>query len=131
MLLHIVQGGVDNGDKDWLERASRRRLRHSSWVAPKRVAVGDEVVIYVAGHGLFATARIDSEATPRSDWVNRYGAALTDVRLITPPISINTILRRVPSLTWARYPRSITTPSPVVSRGIKKLIEHRRRTGLP
>jgi hypothetical protein len=84
-ILHIVQGGIDNGDKAWLERASRQALRSPpKWVAPKSVAVDDDVVIYVGGLGFFATARIGSPASPRSEWPNRYGAALKGVRLVRP-----------------------------------------------
>jgi len=109
-VLHIVHGGIENGDKAWLERAAKRRLRAHTWVAPMSAEVGDDVVIYVGGFGFFATARIDSKPRPRQDWRNRYGAALRDERLIQPAISLGAIRRGAPSLTWANYPRSITTP---------------------
>jgi 5-methylcytosine-specific restriction endonuclease McrA len=128
---HIVQGGIDNGDKAWLERAARRNLNSPSWIAPKGVAVGDEVVIYVAGYGFFATARVKSLAAPRDDWPNRYGAALTSIKLISPAISLATIQRRIPGLTWAKYPRSITTPKPEIADRIRKLIKKRRESGIP
>ena len=128
--LHIVQGGIDNGDKTWIERAARRALRARTWVAPKSVAVGDDVVIYIGGHGFFATARIDSAARPRSDWPNRYGAALVDIRLIQPPISLGAIKRAVPGLGWADYPRSITTPSPELADQVRALIRARRKGGV-
>jgi len=54
--LHIVQGGIENGDKAWLERAARLNRNAKTWVAPKSARVGDEVVICVLGHGFFATA---------------------------------------------------------------------------
>jgi hypothetical protein len=53
--IHIVQGGVDNGDKKWIEKAARRKLRSPSWIAPKSVQIGDDVVVYIAGYGFFAT----------------------------------------------------------------------------
>src|ERR1035437_4025728 len=93
--LHIVQGGVENGDKKLLERAARDKLNLRSWVVPKAVCVGDEVIIYVGGYGLFATARIKSQPKPRTNWANRYGAGLTDIRLIKPAISIATVRRHV------------------------------------
>ena len=68
---------------------------------------------------------------PRSDWPNRYGAALTSVRLINPAISLAAIRRAVPDLTWAVYPRSITSPSPEVAEQVRALIAKRRKTGLP
>jgi hypothetical protein len=129
--LHIVQGGIDNGDKAWLERAASHNGNARSWVVPKAVAVGDEVVIYIAGYGFFATARIKSLSKPRDDWPNRYGSGLGSIKLIQPAISLATIQRRIPGLTWANYPRSITTPPPEVADQIRKLIQERRKTGIP
>src|SRR5207237_44628 len=68
---------------------------------------------------------------PRDDWPNRYGAGLSSIKLIRPAISLATIRRRIPGLTWANYPRSITTPSPDIADPIRKLIQHRRKTGIP
>jgi len=129
--LHIVQGGIDNGDKKWLETAARKHRESPSWIAPKSAMIGDDVVIYVRGYGFFATARIKSKPMPRSDWPNRYGAGLKSIRLIEPAISIGTIQRRIPKLTWAIYPRSITTPGPIEATRVQKLISERRKTGLP
>lgn len=129
--LHIVQGGINNGDKAGLESVAARKRNVSSWIAPKNVEIGDDVVIYIAGYGFFATARINSNSERRSDWKNRYGAALRDVILIRPAISLTTIKRRIPGLTWANYPRSITTPSPEIANQVRELISNRRTTGLP
>jgi hypothetical protein len=129
--LHIVQGGIDNGDKAWLQRAASRKLSATSWIAPKTAAIGDDVVIYVAGYGFFATARINSPPKPRDDWPNRYGAGLGSIRLIQPAISLATIQLRIPDLTWANYPRAITTPAPEVAAQVRKLIQQRRKTGIP
>lgn len=130
--LHIVQGGVKNGDKAWIEKAARLKLSSSeSWVAPMSANIGDEVVVFVAGCGFFATARIKSQPKKRSDWANRYGASLTSIRLIKPAISIAAIRRGIPALKWANYPRSITTPTPEVAEQVRTLIARRRKTGLP
>jgi hypothetical protein len=129
--LHIVQGGVANGDKAWLEKAARLKRSADSWIAPKSVNIGDEAVIYVSGYGFFATARIRSLARPRTDWRNRYGAGLTSIRVIKPAISLAAIRRGIPELKWAIYPRSITTPPPEVAARVRALIGRRRRTGLP
>ena len=83
--------------------------------------VGDDVVIYIGGFGFFATARINSEPEPRSDWKNRYGASLAHVKLINPPISLSAIRRNIPKLTWAIYPRSVTTPVPRIALGFALL----------
>jgi hypothetical protein len=32
--LHIVQGGIANGDKKWLEKAARNNLSSPSWIVP-------------------------------------------------------------------------------------------------
>ncbi len=130
-VLHIVQGGIENGDKAWLERAAKRRLRGRIWVAPMSAEIGDDVVIYIRGFGFFATARVDSKPHPREDWPNRYGVALRDVRFIQPAISLGAIRRGVPKLTWANYPRSITTPRPDIADQVRKLIARRRKTRLP
>lgn len=128
-MLHILQGGIENGDKRWLERAARLNLS-SRLIAPKSVQVGDEAVIYIAGYGFFATARIKSAPKPRSDWPGRFGAAITSVKLISPPISLPVILRGVPELKWAKYQRSIHTPSSRLVGQIEKLIATRRKTGI-
>lgn len=91
-------------------------------VVPRDAAIGDEVVINVAGSGLFATGRIASQTRPRTDWPNRYGAALDSIELMTPPISLGDVQRRIPELKWARYPRSITTPSPELAEKIRDLL---------
>jgi hypothetical protein len=125
--LHIVQGGVENGDKRRLERTagSRRTLR--SWVVPKAVQPGDDVVIHIGGHGLFATAVVKSSASPRKGWKNRYGADVGDIRLIAPPIPMAVVQQRVPELNWANYPRSVTTPVADVAAKLRALI--RRKNG--
>ena len=126
-MLRILQGGVTNGDKRELEKASRSGRAASTWIAPKTVRVGDDVVIYIRGDGFFATARIASAAAPRKDWHRRYGAALRSIRLIDPPISLGVIRRRLPDLQWAKFPRSITTvTSGPTARKIQDLIYARR-----
>ena len=129
--LHIVQGGIKNDDKTWIEKAARNGLDARMWTAPKHAIPGDDVVMYVLGYGFFATATIKSEPKPRDDWPNRYGADLTDIELIEPAISLRAIIRHVPSLTWANYPRSITTPDSNVAAQIRKLIQNRRTTQTP
>jgi hypothetical protein len=129
--LHIVQGGVENGDKKWLEKAARNNLKSPSWIVPKSVRIGDDVVVYVAGYGFFATAKIETRPRPRTNWKNRYGAGLNFIRLIDPAISLSAIRRHIPELTWAVYPRSITTPSAEIASLIRKVISERRKTGLP
>ena len=128
--LHIVQGGVENGDKKWLEKAARRNLTAGCWVAPKSVAVGDEVVVFIGGYGFFATARINSTSKPRDDRPNRYGAELCSIKLIRPAISLAIIQKRIPQLKWANYPRSIATPSPENAERIRDLIRSRRSIGI-
>ena len=129
--LHILQGGVENGDKAWLERAARLHKRATHWIVPKSVAVGDHVVIFIRNYGFFATAKVDSAATPRKGWLNRYGARLRSIKLIDPPISLGAILQKLPMLKWARYPRSITTPSLASAVPIRALIAERRKTRMP
>lgn len=128
--LHITQGGIDNDDKDWLERAARNNLVASEWTVPKAVSIGDEIVVYVTTFGFFATARVASTARKRKHWPNRYGAKLDSIKLIEPAISLGTIQRRIPELNWANYPRSITTPSDPVAARIRSLISNRRRMGV-
>ena len=123
--LHIVQGGIDNGDKSWLEKASKKGLDAPVWVVQKSAIPDDNVVIYVTGYGFFATAIIKSIPKPRPDWHNRYGAGLTSIRLIEPTIPLDTIRKHIPELKWANYPRSITTPDSDIADKVRKLIsEH-------
>jgi HNH endonuclease len=84
-------------------------------------------VIYIGGHGLFATGKITQPPRPRRDWANRYGAGVGAIRLIDPPISIETLRRALPELAWTRYPRSIVTPAPELAERILALIQNRRR----
>jgi len=126
--VHIVHGGIDNGDLKFLLRAKKNRnLSRRSWVAPKAVKVGDTVVIFVSGYGFFATAIVNSDSHIRLDWTNRYGAAIKSIRLIEPPISLNTIKRLVPKLEWVKFPRSVTTLRMDIADDILKLIASRRR----
>ena len=97
-MLHIVHGGIENGDKTWLEKAAKKRLAADYWVVPRRAQVDDVVVIFVMGLGFFATARVTSNPEPDSDWKNRYTAGIDSIRLIDPPISIGTIQVEVPVL---------------------------------
>lgn len=118
--LHIVQGGVANSDRDWLITASRDKRDAKNWTVPKSAEIGDEVVVFVQGIGFFATARINSIPKPR--WKNRYGAGLTQIKLIKNPVPLDKIKRHVGGFKWANYPRSITTPLPVLADKIRKLI---------
>ncbi len=34
--LHIVQAGIENGDKKWLEKAARNALKSPPWIVPSR-----------------------------------------------------------------------------------------------
>ncbi|MEO8494179.1 MAG: HNH endonuclease signature motif containing protein [Planctomycetota bacterium] len=129
--LRIVQGGIKNGDKDAIERLAATSGRTRGWVVPKESQRGDDVVIYIGGYGFFATATVDSLAKRRDDRPNRYGAALANIRLIDPAISLAAILRHIPELTWANYPRSITTPKDDIADQVRALIRHRRKTRLP
>ncbi len=125
-VLHIVQGGIENGDKASLERSGKRGSRVDYWMVPKSAVIGDELVIYIMGHGFFATATVAGAPAKRKDWPNRYGAAISSLRLINPPISLGVIRREAPQLAWTRYPRSITTPEADVSVKLRRLIERRR-----
>lgn len=129
--LHLVQGGIENGDKALIERLSARGGRATTWIAPKQSEPGDDAVIYIGGFGFFATAIVDSVSKPRPDWPNRYGVALKDFKLIEPAISLSAIQRHIPRLKWANYPRSIATPNEQLAHQIRELIRNRRKTGLP
>lgn len=89
--------------------------------------IGDGVLIYVLGHGFFATARIASLPKPRRGWKNRYPSDLDNIRLIRPPVSLELIRERAPQLTWAIYPRSLTTPVPDVTEQVRNLVRNRRQ----
>lgn len=130
--LHIVQAGIENGDKKFIDRASpTKTVSATSWIVPMKAEVGDECVIYIGGYGFYATAILKGLPKERRDWPNRYGAPIARIRRIEPAISLGTIQRRIPALTWANYPRSITTPSSVVAQKIRRLIQDRRNSKLP
>jgi hypothetical protein len=129
--LRIVQGGIKNGDKILVEQLAANGESAETSVAPKNSRPGDDVVIYIAGFGFFATATVVSEAQPRDDWPGRYGVALACFKLIEPAISLAAVRRHIPGLAWARYPRSITTPTLGIAEQVRELIRYRRKTGLP
>jgi len=128
--LHIVIGGVGNDDKQWLDRAFRKKLTTRDWVVPKGSRAGDDVVIYIPGHGLYATGQICSSPVPRKNWKHRYGAGIANLRAIRPAISLAVVQETIPSLKWANYPRSITTPSKPIADEVRSLIKNRRRKGV-
>jgi 5-methylcytosine-specific restriction endonuclease McrA len=128
MAVHILHGGFDNGDEQWLVRAAEKNLKSHSWIAPKSAQPDDLAVIFVRT-AFFATARIASESHSRSDWAHgRYGTAIDNVRLIQPPISIGIIRNEIPELSWARYPRSITTLDKLAAKKVLALIDRRRKS---
>ncbi len=127
--LHLVQGGISNGDQAWLEKAARDGRNAKRWVVPKGVAVGDDVIIFIRGIGFFASARIKTPPFLRLDWANRYGAGLCGIKLIEPAVSVAVIRRTIPDLIWANYPRSITTPTPAIAEQVRELIRERRKVG--
>jgi hypothetical protein len=119
--LHIVQGGIENGDKARLQRGTA-----DWWMVPKTAAVGDEVVICILGIGLFATARVTSGPRSRKDWPKRYRANMDSFKLIQPPISLVVLRREIPDFSWLKYPRGITTPPSDVADHIRALIRRRQ-----
>lgn len=129
--LHLLNGGFGNEDRRTLERAARGNGRVKSWIVPKSALIGDEAVINVAGHGLFATGRIASSTAPRRDWKNRYGAGLDSIKLIGPSISLEEVRREIPDLGWARYPRSIATPAPELALSVHNLVRQRLKKWEP
>ncbi len=128
--LHIVQAGRANGDKAWLDNATIDSTA-KRWIMPKHAEPGDDVVFYMSGFGFYATGIVDSKARPRIDWPRRFGGAIKTIRRIYPAVSLLHIRRHVPELTWANYPRSITTPVNEVAASIRKLIQRRRKLPLP
>jgi hypothetical protein len=126
--LHIIQGGIQNGDREWLVKAARQNLTAPRWIVPKQAQSGDEVVIYV-GTTFFATARIIGRTVR---WPQRgrhaYRAGLNSIQLIEPPISLDVIRKEIPGLKWAIYPRSITTPRSEVASKVRQLIQRIRNS---
>jgi 5-methylcytosine-specific restriction endonuclease McrA len=128
-MLHIVQGDKTE-DLLWIRRAAGTRRVARSWIVPRATTPGDEVIIYVGGYGLVAKAKLTGKTRPRKDWPRRYGAPLSSVVLIDPPISLETIRRRLPLLSWAKYPRSVTTPTAQIAARLRYLLEERRKHGV-
>jgi hypothetical protein len=123
--LHILQGGITNGDKAWLEKAARQNLRRPTWTVPKSVQIGDQAIIHVSGEGFFATARVVSRPKPRRHWKNRYGASIDTVKLLTSPLSLESVKAKLPEFSWAKYPRSIHTVLPELAKKLQNIIaEH-------
>lgn len=129
-MLHIVQGGIENGDLLHIRKIAGNRYETSSWIVPQKARPGDHVVLFVRTYGFVATARVVGDPKPSKNWQNRYQAPLSSIRLINPPISLEFIRSHLPSLRWARYPRSITTPSTALALSISSLITKRRSVGV-
>jgi HNH endonuclease len=123
--LHLVQGGIENGDLDLIRAAPLNGLP-ATWIVPKTVQIDDEVVIYILGHGFVATASIETPPKASDDWPNRYEARVGSFATIDPPIELSAIQEGIPGLKWARYPRSIHTPEPAMANKIRRLIAQRR-----
>ena len=121
---HIVQGGVENGDYAWLQRAGLKSVS-SPWVVPKGAAPGDIVAVFVRPHGFVATAVVTEVPKLRPDWKNRYRSRLTGFRSLDPPVELEEIESLVPDFGWAQYPRSITTPDPSIAAKIQRLLARR------
>lgn len=129
--LHLLNGGYNNHDKEFLERANAGSRKAGVWTVPKHADIGDEVIINVGKYGFFASAKVRSIPKRRRDVNgNRYGAALGEIRLIRPPISLNFVRKQIRKLKWASYPRSITTPSPEIAEQIQVMVKERRRNRL-
>lgn len=122
--LHLLIGGVGNDDKIWLENATTKsKIR---WIAPKSVRPNDQAIIFIAGHGFYASGRFTSQPKPAQDHRNRYRAQLSSIELIYPPVSLKEIRERLPNLRWAKYPRSIYSAPPDIANEIRALIRERR-----
>jgi hypothetical protein len=114
---HILVGALD--ERDGLIRAAKRNI--ANWRVPRSALAGDDAVIFF-GDQFFASAQI-ARGARGADGV--YTAPLRLLQLIEPPISIDVIKKRVPGLKWATYPRSYTTPQPVIASQIRELIQSR------
>lgn len=121
MAFHIVLGGLDNGDKDALDKLHNKGKTETSWIVPKGALVGDEVVIYIKQHGFYATAKVTSKPEPATDWQNRHRAKLSDLRLVTPPVSLDAIRTAMPKLRWTNYPMGMKTLSPDEEADVRRL----------
>lgn len=66
----------------------------------------------------------------KSSFKTRYGAVVGRLKPIKPSISLATIRSKIPELNWARYPRSITTPTSQIAEKIRRLISDRQRLGV-
>lgn len=124
--LHVVQGDAVD-DRRFLERRARTSKKSDTWILPRSVAVGDDVLIYIVGIGLYATAEVAGPVHKRKDWKNRYGAPLHKIRLISPPISLAQIQSAAPTFRWTKYPRSITTTTGIIAAQLRRLVIKRRR----
>lgn len=123
--LHVVQGDAVE-DRRFLDKVARRSKRSETWILPRHAAVGDDVLIFIVGVGLYATAKVAGPIHKRRDWKHRYGAPLSQIRLVSPPISLAQISAAAPKFIWTNYPRSITTPSPIIANQLRKLVQMRR-----
>ena len=106
-LLHIVIGGVENGDKEQIDKADRKRI--VPWIVPKEATPGDTVLIYLHGFGLYASAIVSSLPEKEKTKNTRYRAELKRVKRIAPAVPLEVIKAHVAHLDWAKYPRNYTT----------------------
>jgi hypothetical protein len=129
--LHITHGGYkEMADRKFLIKAAKRKNSRGWWTVPKSAQVGDDVLIVVAG-AIFASARVASEPWPpphrRDDgFPTQYRASIDQIELRTR-IPICEIKEKLPSLKWAKYPRSYTTLSDKHARQMRALIERVER----
>ena len=130
MALHIALGGIKNGDLRRVKSSFKTKRTIPDWVVPKKVEPDDDVVIFFPEVGFFTIGKIESYASLKKNWKNRYGAVVGRLKPIKPSISLATIRSKIPELNWARYPRSITTPTSQIAEKIRRLISDRQRLGV-
>jgi 5-methylcytosine-specific restriction enzyme A len=122
--LHICQGGISNGDKDWLEKASGK-TDEQDWTVPKKALIGDEVVFHVEENGLYATGIVLSVPKKSRTRINRYRARVGQIALLNSPLPIVLLKRQIPSFKWSNYPRGYTSPSPEIVSQLRALLSKR------
>jgi hypothetical protein len=87
-------------------KVTKASSRRHEWTVPKLSAKGDPAVLFYAGAGFFATARVASDVhSPQS---GIYRAELREIELIEP-ITIENAREILPEWRWLDYPRSYTT----------------------
>lgn len=95
------------------------------WVVPKASSVGDAALLYFpSASAVVASAEIQTPPKPDTFGKRKgYSAEIAKFIQLPSPVSLEVLVERFPDWKWPTYPRSYTTVSGELERGLLDLID--------